>query len=37
MYVIAMVLVGFVAGLMTMAIISLYKWVVKNYKEYFFN
>ena len=29
MYPMVMVLVGFVAGLMTMAIASLYKWVIK--------
>lgn len=28
-----MVLVGFVAGLMTMAIVSLYKWVIKHCSE----
>jgi len=29
MYPMVMVLVGFIAGLMTMAIISLYKWVIR--------
>ena len=29
MYPMVMVLVGFIAGLITMAIISLYKWVIR--------
>jgi len=29
MYPMAIALIGFLAGLMTMAIVSLYKWVIK--------
>jgi hypothetical protein len=28
-----MVLVGFIAGLMTMTVVSLYKWVLKYWNE----
>jgi len=31
----AMVLVGFIGGLMTMAIVTLYKWVIKRCSESF--
>ncbi len=31
----AMVLVGFIGGLMTMAIVTLYKWVIKRWSESF--
>jgi hypothetical protein len=31
MFPIVMILVGFVAGLMTMTIVSLYKWFLKNW------